>query len=115
MEGIVENSANSETTRLIGDNRAHANRSRPHKLSVAQALTRLRPLLLIYFCNVGGASTIRIALTRIFEDAICRQHFDGHVEESKCKIDVIQLKLSYILAYTPAFEALLGRSWHSLE
>lgn len=55
---------------------------------------------------------IDIPLVQHFEDSICERHYaKQNVPEDDCKIGEIQDKLTYVLGFKVAFDALPGMSY----
>ncbi|CAG9988309.1 unnamed protein product [Clonostachys byssicola] len=62
----------------------------------------------------GGAIQFQvIPMARIYEDAICRAHYEraqvsGPIDESQCKVDAIQSELAFIFAIQEALTAFVS-------
>lgn len=71
-------------------------------------------LCVLIFFVAGAGGFMVIPMTRIFEDILCRQYYDKPqilgepIDESLCKIDVIQSKLAFLFAIFESITAGVG-------
>lgn len=72
-------------------------------------------LCAIIFVSSSSGGLYTIPITRIFEDRLCHQYYDGigaridqPIDEELCKVDAVQSRLSFLFATCFAIEAALG-------
>lgn len=68
-------------------------------------------ICLVNFLASSAGGFLGIPQTRMIEDVLCHQHYQGHdgpIEEGMCKLASIQSKLAYILAVQIALDSIVS-------
>lgn len=78
-------------------------------------LTQSRVPPIVWVCLLMGLLEFEVGVQvvptlRLYESAICYQHYNQTVDESKCKIDSIQQKLAWVRGWQGLFDALPSMS-----